>query len=159
MLVGLMPVCNNAETLPPVLEAVKRLDPGPDFWIFLDDASTDESAQIIRNSKVPGELLTAPPAPPMPEPYGHISMVREAMLLRSRKYEPDAVVWVDADIEILDPKIIELMDGSDLNVNIAQGIGCGLFAVGHDATMDPQLTFTSCPANVKITVTWSGPDG
>ena len=64
VLLGLMPVYNNEATLPPVLDALKRLDPAPDYWIFLDGSvrdgpSTDNSRWILEQSGL-GEVRFAP---------------------------------------------------------------------------------------------------
>lgn len=153
VLLGLMPVYNNEATLPPVLDALKRLDPAPDYWIFLDGSvrdgpSTDNSRWILEQSGL-GEVRFAPIFRRfiVEGMFDLVAAARQLLLLVARDRKADAVLWCDADVEILDLDLIDWMTGADFNVNrhldeVWGTSSCsGLFEVGHDVLVDERVNF------------------
>lgn len=103
---------NNAAILQRCLGLMKRLNPQPDKYIFFENNSMDSTMDILEKwrSNYPTEIIRMWFRPDavqiLGNAYGTIGLVRQTLLDRARKLNPDYVIFIDDDIFIADKDFI-----------------------------------------------------
>jgi hypothetical protein len=84
-------------------EFIYQLRPKPDLVIFAENNSTDNTLELLRNFKLPHEIIRVNFVADVQlhlGPYGAISNIRDLLLTRARQLNPDYAIFVDDDVFI-----------------------------------------------------------
>ncbi len=77
-LLVISPVHNEAEHMERVARAVAAQRRPPDAWIVVDDASTDQTLELLREIERELDFMTVLSAPPMPPAHGRDRLAQAA---------------------------------------------------------------------------------
>jgi len=80
---------------------VKALDPRPEKVIFCENNSRDRTLELVWNWDYPHEVIriwTRDDAAPPERKYEVIAQVRDILLDRARKLDPDYAIFMDCDV-------------------------------------------------------------
>jgi glycosyltransferase involved in cell wall biosynthesis len=96
---------NSASTLPTVLDALLRLRPQPDLYVFLDALSDDGSYGLLKDFAAAKEVWSFND---IDDNFGRrVAAARQALLEHVRLLNPEWMVWVDSDVLIQSQNAIE----------------------------------------------------
>jgi glycosyltransferase involved in cell wall biosynthesis len=113
----LIPVYNNAKTLPKLFRCLDRLNPQPDMTFFAENNSRDTTLWLIKRhyKHKPHRIIrvwfrddAAQTCVSVYEPIAHI---RQLLLTAARHYDPDYAIFLDADVYPLSPNLIAILTG------------------------------------------------
>jgi poly-beta-1,6-N-acetyl-D-glucosamine synthase len=132
-LLVISPVHNEAGHIERVARAVAAQRRPPDTWIVVDDASTDETLELLRKLEREIDFMTVLSAPPMPPARGR-DRLAQAAEIRAFNHGLESLEWrsfthvakLDGDIE-LPVDWYELLLGR-FEDDASLGIACGQLA-------------------------------
>lgn len=84
-------------------EWIYRLNPAPDLLVFLENNSTDGTLDNIKSFKLPHEIIRIWMREDLGEhlkvtwEYEHIAHIRQLLLTRAKKLNPDYAIFMDDD--------------------------------------------------------------
>jgi CxxC-x17-CxxC domain-containing protein len=138
----LMPIQNATKYWPQVSESLYELDPQPSFYIFAENNSTDDTLKLISQFDRPKEILRfwfRDDALDFCETQVDlIGIVRQFLLQRAQKLNPDFAIFLDSDISVSSRNLINrLTMWSDNSI-----IG-GMYQLHHphpSAVVEPFIT-------------------
>jgi len=130
----LIPCFNSSLIWDRFVESLRRLDPQPDRYIFLENNSTDGTFDLIRNTELPApkEIIKvhfAEDAVQRSETvYDCIAHIRQLLLTRARHLNPDFAIFLDDDIVVDDHDMIHTL--TLWNGDIVGGSYMRMFDIG-----------------------------
>ena len=95
-----MPVRQVESTLPRVFEALSTLDPQPGRYLFLENNSSDNTLNLLREFDAPKEIIRLwfLDGFEVPDSWAGVSIARHFLLKRARQLNPDFTLFLDADV-------------------------------------------------------------
>ena len=120
-IVLLIPCYNNARNLRNAFASYYKLDPQPDRYIFCENNSRDDTARVIvREFRRPKRLirfwLRDDISTKGENPYLGIATARQLLLEAARKEDPDFAIFMDSDIYVKTPAMIEMLTAWDKDI-------------------------------------------
>jgi len=117
----LMPTYRVSEFWPTVAAHLYKLNPQPDKYIFLENNSPDRTLDLIKHFHRPKEILRLwfrrDALKRCETGFDLIGIVRQLLLQRARHLNPDYAVFLDADVLVKSPDLIErLTSWSDADI-------------------------------------------
>jgi glycosyltransferase involved in cell wall biosynthesis len=107
----LMPVHNISKYWPQVSGSLYRLDPQPSLYVFAENNSTDDTLKLVSQFDRPKEILRfwfRDDAIDFCETWTDIiGIVRQFLLQRARKLDPDFAIFLDSDISVTSTDLID----------------------------------------------------
>ena len=120
----LMPVYRAEQLWDYTASSFYQMDPQPDKWIFCENNSPDDTIHKLAQFKRPHELIRfwvrRDANLYMDTPYDLIAIARQFLLQRARQLDPDWAVFIDSDIEVISPNLLDLLtshEGHDFDIN------------------------------------------
>ena len=106
-----MPCYNSALTLPRVLEAVSKLYPKPEYYLFAENNSRDNTLDILEEFQIANkEILRVwfrrDATSLVSRPHTILGIVRDLLKTRAKQLDLDYALCLDSDIVLLDRDIL-----------------------------------------------------
>ena len=93
------------------------MDPQPDKWIFCENNSPDDTIYRLAQFKRPHEVLRfwvrRDARHLLETEYDVIGIARQLLLQRARQLDPDWAVFIDADIQVVTPNLLDMLTSHD----------------------------------------------
>lgn len=119
----LIPTRNSELLLDLFFENLYKLVPQPDKYVFCENNSSDKTLDKLEGFKLPHEIIRIWLSDDAVEregsPYGVIAHVRQLLLTRARKIDPDYAIFLDDDVMVKSPDMIRVL--TRWNVDIVGG--------------------------------------
>jgi glycosyltransferase involved in cell wall biosynthesis len=113
----LIPVYNNAKTLPKLFHCLDKLNPQPDMTFFAENNSRDNTLWLIKKHyrhkphKIIRVWFRDDAAQACQSVYEPIAHIRQLLLTAARHYDPDYAIFLDADVYPLSSSLIAILTG------------------------------------------------
>ena len=112
--VVLMPAYQVGKFWDQVQYSLFNLDPQPDLFVFCENNSRDETLRKLAHFKRPHELISYwlqdDAIKKCETPYDLVAVARQFLLQRARHLDPDVALFIDADIAVKTPGILESLE-------------------------------------------------
>jgi len=109
-IICLIATYNHAPLLWDCLQHLDQLKPNFDKYIFFENNSEDNTLDVIKRFKRPKELMRMwfvnDAVKKLGNPYAMIGLVRQFLLEKARKINPDYAIFIDDDIILYDKDFI-----------------------------------------------------
>lgn len=111
MIIALIPTYNRSGLLRKCLDYLNRLEPNFDKYIFFEDNSTDDTLKVIQEFNRPKELIRMwfrdDTVEQSGNPHEVIGLIRQYLLDKARKLNPNYAVFIDDDIIVFNETFID----------------------------------------------------
>jgi len=118
----LMPAYRIAKFWDQIACYLYQMDPQPDKWIFSEHNGPDDTIYKLAQFKRPHELIRfwvrRDANLYMDTPYDIIAIARQFLLQRARQLDPDWAVFIDTDMEVLSPNLLDVLTSHEVQVDI-----------------------------------------
>jgi len=106
---------NGEAVLNLFFEHLCKLDPQPDKYVFCENNSVDKTLETLQRFKLPHEIMRVwfsdDAIERVGSPYGVMAHVRQLLLTRARKIDPDYAIFLDDDVFVKTPEMIRVLTG------------------------------------------------
>ena len=106
------PCFNSAHILPTFFDCLRELEPQPDLYVFAENNSVDGTLEMLWNFELPREvhrLWLVKDAAKRTDPYVPMAHIRQVLLTRARRLNPDYIIFCDVDVFVRTPDAIDVL--------------------------------------------------
>ncbi|MFH0748814.1 MAG: glycosyltransferase family A protein [Candidatus Bathyarchaeota archaeon] len=116
----LIPTRNNESLIPSFFIALYNLNPQPEKFIFATNDNEDRTLELLNDFQKPHEIVVIENLDREVEKtvsiYKNIAFIRQVLLNKARFYNPDFAVFIDDDVFIQSPNLLNIFTSRNLDI-------------------------------------------